>query len=112
MPKGQTSRLENEAGKTGNLVLPSADVLAAIVEEAFSEIIVFDPGTLELVLVNGCARRNLGYDPAELGSLSIINFKRSAREASVWDTIELLRGGRKKRVSTRAVHRRKDGSFY
>ena len=46
MPRGETSRLKSDAGEAGQPVSPSADLLAAIVEEASSEILVFDPETL------------------------------------------------------------------
>lgn len=51
------------------------DLFATIVEDAFSEIIVFDAETLAIILANKSARNNLGYASTEITGLSINDLK-------------------------------------
>lgn len=87
----------------------ASPLFATIVEEAFSEIIVFDVLTLQVLLVNARARRNLGYSASDIPNMVIDDIKpgQNVREAAR----SLMTGATPRSVS-RGKHRRKDGSTY
>jgi PAS domain S-box-containing protein len=96
----------------GGMALQDEDaspLFATIVEEAFSEIIVFDALTLKPLLVNARARRNLGYPVAELSVLTIDRIKLGQ---NLGDVVKTLLSGEKSRCVSQGQHRRKDGSTY
>jgi len=90
-----------------------ATELGKIIDQVLSEIYVFDPNTLQFEFVNHSARENLGYTPAEIEALRATDvnpgFERERIRAMLQGAYGRETGGVE---STRAIHRRKDGSVY
>ena len=88
------------------------DLFATIVEEASSEILVFDAETLALVLANRSSRNNLGYAPAEIAGLGVADIKAEFPEAGLKEIYRPFLDGETARMVVHTTHRRKDGTTY
>ncbi len=86
--------------------------LGRIVEDAASEIFVFDAQTLNFVLVNRGARENLGYSMEELSHLTPIDIKPRITPEEFERLIAPLRSGEKLVQHFDTVHQRRDGTQY
>lgn len=86
--------------------------LGRIVEDAASEIFVFDAYTLNFVLVNRGARENLGYSMEELIHMTPIDIKPRITPDEFERLIAPLRSGEKLVQHFDTVHQRRDGSVY
>ena len=90
----------------------SAERLGRIVEDAASEVFVFDAETFKFLLVNRGARDNLGYTMDELSELTPIDIKPEFTIERFLALVEPLHSGRQNVITFDTVHRRKDGSDY
>jgi PAS domain S-box-containing protein len=90
----------------------SAERLGRIVEDAASEVFVFDAETFRFLLVNKGARDNLGYTMDELSELTPIDIKPEFTIERFLELVEPLLSGSQNVISFDTVHRRKDGSDY
>lgn len=88
------------------------DLFATIVEEASSEILVFDAETLALILANRSSRNNLGYAASDIGGLNLTGIKAEFPEARLKEIYRPFREGEAARMVVHTAHRRKDGSTY
>jgi PAS domain S-box-containing protein len=88
------------------------NLFATIVEEAFSEILVFDAKTLTLLFANRSARGNLGYDAGEIAGLRLIDIKADYTEARLREAYRPMLEGETSRMVAHTIHRRKDGTLY
>ena len=88
------------------------DLFATIVEEASSEILVFDAQTLALILANRSSRNNLGYAPGEVTGSSIAGIKAEFPQARLKEIYGPFLEGETARLVMHTTHRRKDGSTY
>ncbi|MEW6622124.1 MAG: diguanylate cyclase [Bacillota bacterium] len=97
-------KLHGESMRTG--------LYQQIVEHSMNEIYIFDPETLEFIMVNRGARENLGYTMAELRNMTPLDIKPEIEAQIFRKLIETLLKGEKERLSFNTIHRRKDGSSY
>lgn len=86
--------------------------LGRIVEDAASEIFVFDAHSLKFLLVNRGARQNLGYSMEELRELTPIDIKPQLTAEAFAELVQPLRTGELPVRHFETIHRRKDGSDY
>ena len=86
--------------------------LGRIVEDAASEIFIFDAHSLNFVLVNRGARENLGYSMDELRGLTPIDIKPKIEPDDFAKLLAPLRSGERTVQHFDTVHRRKDGTEY
>lgn len=86
--------------------------LGQIVENAVSEVYVFDAGTYKFVLVNRGARENLGYSMEELKQLTPWDLKPDFTAKEFTEMVEPLRNGSSPHFLFETKHRRKDGTLY
>jgi PAS domain S-box-containing protein len=86
--------------------------LGRMLDQALSEMFVFDAETLRLRFVNLGARRNLGYEPAEVDRLTITDVAPALTHAYVRQLMTDLTARPDAVVALRGQHRRKDGSAY
>ena len=89
-----------------------ASALSKILEESLNEIYIFDAKTLKFIQVNYGARRNLGYEVAELAKLTPVDLKPEFSHESFEKMLEPLRTGHQEKIYFTTIHRRKDGSSY
>src|ERR1700761_2683243 len=82
------------------------DLFATIVEEASSEILVFDAETLALVLANRSSRNNLGYAPAEIAGLGVADIKAEFPEAGLKEIYRPFLDGETARMVVHTTPRR------
>ncbi|WP_377278205.1 PAS domain S-box protein [Rhizobium sp. R86522] len=90
----------------------ASERLGRIVEDAASEIFVFDAHSLNFVLVNRGARKNLGYTMDELREITPIDIKPEVSPEQFDALLAPLRSGEKLIQQFNTVHRRKNGSDY
>jgi diguanylate cyclase (GGDEF)-like protein/PAS domain S-box-containing protein len=83
-----------------------------IVEHSMNEIYIFDPETLEFIMVNRGARENLGYTMVELANMTPLDIKPEIEAQIFRKLIEPLLLGEKETLFFNTTHRRKDGSSY
>ena len=88
------------------------DLFATIVEGAFSEILVFDAGSLTLLFANRSSRNNLGYSAAEIAGLDVEDIKAELSAEQLRELYRPLLDGETTRLVAHTTHRRKDGSTY
>jgi PAS domain S-box-containing protein len=88
------------------------DLFATIVEDAFSEILVFDAEGLALLFANRSSRNNLGYDAAEIAGLGAPDIKAELTGGQLRELYRPLLEGETTRLVAHTLHRRKDGSTY
>lgn len=88
------------------------DLFATIVEDAFSEIMVFDPQSLAILLANKSARSNLGYSAAEIGALRVTDVKQDYTAERLKALYQPILEGRAPKLVVHTLHTRKDGSRY
>jgi PAS domain S-box-containing protein len=88
------------------------DLFATIVEEASSEILVFDAETLTLLLANRSSRNNLGYTPAAIADLNLADIKAEFPKADLKEIYRPFLDGETARMVVHTTHRRNDGSTY
>jgi PAS domain S-box-containing protein len=86
--------------------------LARILESSSNEIYFFDATSLRFNFVNQGARKNLGYEMAELSSLTPLDLKPEFDVTSFETLLKPLRDGSKSSLQFSTVHQRKDGSRY
>ena len=86
--------------------------LGRMLDQALSEMFVFDAETLRLRFVNLGARRNLGYEADELDKLTITDVAPALTHAYVRRLMTDLTAQPDAAVALRGQHRRKDGSAY
>jgi PAS domain S-box-containing protein len=86
--------------------------LSRLLEESLNEIYVFDADTLNFVLVNSGARKNLGYTMAELHSMTPVDLKPEISLAALEELIRPLRSGAASKTIFETRHQRKDQSLY
>ncbi|WP_094551495.1 GGDEF domain-containing response regulator [Petroclostridium xylanilyticum] len=97
-------KLHGESMRTG--------LYQQIVEHSMNEIYIFDPETLEFIMVNRGARENLGYTMAELANMTPLDIKPEIEAQIFRKLIEPLLKREKERLFYNTIHRRKDGSSY
>jgi diguanylate cyclase (GGDEF)-like protein/PAS domain S-box-containing protein len=97
-------KLHEESMRTG--------LYQQILEHSMNEIYIFDPETLEFIMVNRGARENLGYTMAELANMTPLDIKPEIEAQIFRKLIEPLLKGEKERLFFNTIHRRKDGSSY
>lgn len=90
----------------------ASERLGRIVEDAASEIFVFDAHSLNFVLVNRGARKNLGYTMDELREITPVDIKPEVTSEQFEALLAPLRSGEKLVQQFHTVHRRKDDSAY
>jgi PAS domain S-box-containing protein len=83
-----------------------------IIEDCVGEVYLFEPDTLQFILVNRGARENLGYSMEELRHLTPLDVKPEFTAESFAKVLEPLRTGKEREARFRTIHRRKDGSTY
>jgi PAS domain S-box-containing protein len=88
------------------------DLFATIVEEASSEILVFDAATLTLLLANRSSRNNLGYTPAAIGELNVADIKAEFPQVRLKEIYRPFLDGETARTVVHTTHRRSDGTTY
>lgn len=88
------------------------DLFATIIEEAFSEILVFDAETLTLLFANRSSRNNLGYSAAEIVGLGAPDIKADLSAGRLRELYHPLLEDMTSRLVGTAMHRRKDGTTY
>lgn len=88
------------------------DLFATIVEDAFSEILVFDAETLTLLLCNRSARNNLGYGAGEIADLKITDLAAEFTAERIKAIHKPLLEGTDSRTVAYMSYRRKGGTFY
>lgn len=88
------------------------DLFATIVEEASSEILVFDAETLAVLLANRSSRNNLGYTPAAVAELNVADIKAEFPQARLKEIYRPFLSGETTRMVVHTAHRRNDGSTY
>jgi PAS domain S-box-containing protein len=86
--------------------------LGRMLDQALSEVFVFDAETLRLQFANLGARRNLGYEPGEIDKLTITDIAPALTPAYVRRLVTDLTARPEAVVALRGQHRRKDGSAY
>jgi PAS domain S-box-containing protein len=85
---------------------------ARIFEESLNEIFVFDAETFKFINVNNQARRNIGFDMAEMTNMTPVDIKPEFNHTKFKKQIEPLLLGEKGKIKFETVHQRKDGSSY
>lgn len=90
----------------------SSTRLGKILEESLNEIYIFDAETLQFMLVNEGARKNLGYTMEELKKLTPLDLKTEHTPESFTALVEPLRSGAQQIVRFTTNHKRKDGTRY
>ncbi len=88
------------------------DLFATIVEDAFSEILVFDAENLSLLFANRSSRNNLGYTQDEIAGLGVEAVKAELTGQQLRELYRPLLEGETSRLVAHTMHRRKDGSTY
>ena len=88
------------------------DYLGRILDIAFDEIYIFSAESLNFIEVSTGARRNLGYDMAELATMTPFDIKPDLTPDAWRSLIRPLERGEEKLIVFEARHRRKDGSYY
>ncbi|NNE76245.1 MAG: PAS domain-containing sensor histidine kinase, partial [Pricia sp.] len=83
-----------------------------IFENSLNEIFVFDAGTFKFINVNNEARRNIGFDMAELANMTPVDIKPEFSQQKFKELIEPLLLAEKEKIKFETVHQRKDGSSY
>lgn len=89
-----------------------ASRLGRILDASSDEIFVFDAETLRLLQANKGARLTLGYEGAELTSLTLPDILPELPPERFQATIAPLRSRTREQVVLETVHRRKDGGSY
>ncbi len=115
--EGSALTLELFAGRAGAELErlqfgSSAERLGRIVEDAASEVFVFDAETFRFILVNRGARENLGYTMDELRDLTPVDIKPQFTAEQFQSLVAPLRHGSQTILTFGTIHRRKDGSDY
>lgn len=90
----------------------STGLYRQIVQYSMNEIYIFNPETLEFMMVNRGARENLGYTMAELANMTLLDIIPGTEIPNSRRAIEPLLKGEKERLFYNTIHRRKDGSSY
>lgn len=83
-----------------------------IFEESQNEIFVFDVDTYKFIHVNNEAKRNIGFDMAELANMTPVDIKPEISHLKFKQLIGPLIAHRAEKIKFETVHRRKDGSSY
>jgi PAS domain S-box-containing protein len=83
-----------------------------IIDSSLNEIYVFAADDLRFIRVNRGARNNLGYDEAELSTLTPVDIKPEFDEDRLRRALEPLADGHGSRVRFQTRHERKDGTTY
>jgi len=83
-----------------------------MVEEARSEIYVFHRDTLEILMANGGARENLGYDREEIRGMAMFQVQPTLSPETGRTLAQRLFEGGEEVVTLHTIHHRKDGSGY
>jgi PAS domain S-box-containing protein len=83
-----------------------------IIEDAASEVYVFDAENLQFQIVNRGARNNLGYSMQELAVLTPVDIKPALDRDAFEALVAPLRTGAQSLLNFQTIHRRKDGSDY
>ncbi|MDP2482551.1 MAG: response regulator, partial [Candidatus Palauibacterales bacterium] len=86
--------------------------LGRMLDQALSEVYVFDAETLHLRYVNLGARRNLGYDGAELDTLTITDVAPALTRGDVRRLLTDLSSQPDESLALAGQHRRKNGTLY
>ena len=114
----QTPRPDGAEPQTGDRQLrrrradKEHDLFATIVEDAFSEIMVFDPRNLNILLANKSARSNLGYSVAEMAALKVTDVKQDYTSDRLKALYQPILAGKSPKLVVHTLHTRKDGSRY
>ena len=90
----------------------TSERLGRIVEEASSEVYLFDAEDFRFVLVNRGARENLGFSMEDLRSRTPWDIKPEIRRDEFLQMVEPLVSGATERLDFETVHQRKDGTRY
>ncbi|SDE34603.1 PAS/PAC sensor signal transduction histidine kinase [Pricia antarctica] len=85
---------------------------ARIFQESLNEIFVFDAETFNFINVNNEARRNIGFNMAELIGMTPVDIKPEFSLHKFKKLVNALLTGKKEKVKFETLHRRKDGSSY
>ncbi len=85
---------------------------ARIFQESLNEIFVFDAETFNFINVNNEARRNIGFNMAELIGMTPVDIKPEFSLHKFKKLVDPLLTGKKEKVKFETLHRRKDGSSY
>ncbi len=83
-----------------------------IFEESLNEIFVFDAHTFKFINVNSEARRNIGFNMAELAKMTPVDIKTEFSQPMFEKMVEPLIKGNEGKIKFETLHRRKDGSSY
>jgi two-component system cell cycle sensor histidine kinase/response regulator CckA len=86
--------------------------LGRMLDQALSEVYVFDAETLRLRYVNLGARRKLGYPAAELDALTITDVAPALTRSDVRHRLDDLSARPDESIALTGQHRRKDGTTY
>jgi PAS domain S-box-containing protein len=86
--------------------------LGAIVEDSRSEVYIFSGDSFLFETVNRGARENLGYSMEELSAMAPWDIKPRYSEDEFRRFVGPLLSGERESLSSRTIHRRKDGSDY
>jgi len=86
--------------------------LGRMLDQALSEVYVFDAETLRLRYVNLGARRNLGYGGAELDTLTITDVAPALTRGDVRRLLNDLSSQPDESIALAGQHRRKNGTLY
>ena len=87
-------------------------LLAEVIDESVNEVYLFDARTLQFIVVNEGARRNLGYTLEELTQMTPLDLKPDVTARNFNAIIKPLRSRVKSLQVFETRHRRKDGSLY
>lgn len=87
-------------------------LLKAILQEAATEVMVFDADTLQIVQANPSAANNLQYPLAALQKLTPLDVLAPEDKPSFNALLALLQSGKKRRITLHAHCCRRDGSRY
>ncbi|RED43846.1 PAS domain S-box-containing protein [Winogradskyella eximia] len=85
---------------------------ANIFNESLNEIYIFDCETYNFVNVNRGAQKNIGYDLAELKTLTPLDIKPHYTKAQFIEKVKPLIDGLEEKLIFETVHQRKDGTTY
>jgi|GEM_PF-7056149 len=86
--------------------------LGKIIEESLNEIYVVDVKSLRFRYANKAAQANIGYDMAELATMSPLDIIPRHERVPVLDEIKHLTDGKIQNLTLHSTHRRKDQTLY
>ncbi len=90
----------------------AAHSIGKILDQSPNEVFLFDADTLRFSSVNKAGQHNTGYARKELGEMTLLDFMPEITKKILFELIEPLCEGKKKKVDVETFFRRKDGTNY